>query len=156
MGTIKTYVKRNWFWIVAGLILTAVSVKMAHDQRGYTAYGGEWLTLPLILMIAEITRKFEELLLFLFDKSDYQHIRMNGESCMCEICRSTPCLSRCPNAAEPVPVYECSRCGYGIFEGDKYYDSPEGYICEDCIEDMTVDEFMNLTGDKFSTAKKEE
>lgn len=35
---------------------------------------------------------------------------------MCAMCGSSPCVSRCPNAPEPKPVYECSRCGYGIQE----------------------------------------
>lgn len=48
------------------------------------------------------------------------------------------------------------KCGEGIFEEDKYYDSPEGYICKDCVEDMTVSEFMEMIGETFSTAKKEE
>lgn len=75
---------------------------------------------------------------------------------MCVICGSYPCVSRCPNAPEPVPVYECGKCGYGIMDGDKYYDSSDGYICEGCIEDMTAKEFMELIGETFSTAEKEE
>lgn len=49
---------------------------------------------------------------------------------MCSVCRMNPCHPSCPNAPEPVPVYECCRCGYGILEGDKFWDSPEGYMCE--------------------------
>lgn len=75
---------------------------------------------------------------------------------MCAMCGSYPCVSRCPNATEPVQVYECSKCCYGIMDGDKYYDSPEGYICKECIEDMTAKEFMELIGETFSTAKKED
>lgn len=75
---------------------------------------------------------------------------------MCAMCGSYPCVSRCPNAPEPKPVYVCEKCGYGIFEEDKYYDSPEGYICKECVEDMTVSEFMEMIGETFSTAKKEE
>lgn len=75
---------------------------------------------------------------------------------MCSLCLSTPCHPRCPNAQEPVAVYECCKCCYGILDGKRYYDSPEGYICEDCIEDMTAKEFMELIGERFSTAEKEE
>lgn len=75
---------------------------------------------------------------------------------MCAMCGSYPCVSRCPNAPEPVPVYECSKCGCGIMDGDRYYNSPEGYICEECIEDMTAKEFMELIGETFSTAEKED
>lgn len=75
---------------------------------------------------------------------------------MCSVCMSTPCHSRCPNVSELVPVYSCCKCGVGIWDGEKYYDSPEGYVCEGCIEDMTAGEFMDLIGDTLSTAVKEE
>lgn len=75
---------------------------------------------------------------------------------MCAMCGSYPCVSRCPNALEPVAVFCCCKCGDGIQDGGKYYDSPEGYVCEDCIGDMTAGEFMELTGETFSTAEKEE
>lgn len=75
---------------------------------------------------------------------------------MCSMCLQYPCDSRCPNTTEQKPVYKCCVCGYGIFSGDKYYDGPEGYMCEDCIEDMAAKEFMKLIGETFSTAEKEE
>lgn len=75
---------------------------------------------------------------------------------MCAMCGGYPCVSRCPNAPEPMPVYSCCKCGAGIQDGGKYYDSPDGYVCQDCIEDMTVGEFMELIGETFFTAEKEE
>lgn len=75
---------------------------------------------------------------------------------MCSLCRQIPCHPRCPNAPEPVPIMRCSECGEGIFEGDKYYDTGNGGVCKNCIEDMTAKEFMELIGEKFSTAEKEE
>jgi hypothetical protein len=53
-------------------------------------------------------------------------------------------------------VYECSDCGYGIYEGQKFFDSPRGYICEDCIKDMSAIEFMELMGEKLTTAERED
>ena len=50
---------------------------------------------------------------------------------MCAECGMNPCHPRCPNAPEPVPVHECVKCGYGILAGDKFWDSPEGKICEE-------------------------
>lgn len=75
---------------------------------------------------------------------------------MCAMCGSYPCVSRCPNAPEPVPVYKCCKCGDGIHDGEKYYDGPEGHVCECCLEDMTAREFMKLIGETLSTAEKEE
>ena len=75
---------------------------------------------------------------------------------MCSVCMSAPCHPRCPNAPEPVAVLSCCKCGDGIQIGRKYYDSPAGYVCEDCIEDMTAEEFMELIGETLSTAEREE
>lgn len=75
---------------------------------------------------------------------------------MCVMCGSYPCVNKCPNASEPVPVYSCYKCGTGIQYGEKYYESPEGYVCESCIEDMTASEFMDLIGETLSTVEKEE
>lgn len=71
---------------------------------------------------------------------------------MCMVCRRYPCDPRCPNAAEPKARYKCERCGYGIDEGEEYYDSPEGYICRDCISNMTIFEFMEMIGESLSKA----
>lgn len=58
----------NWVWIVIGCILTKMAIKYAYIERGYRAYGGEWLILPVILifvsfvkdMISEVRRIREE------------------------------------------------------------------------------------------------
>lgn len=72
---------------------------------------------------------------------------------MCNICLRNPCDARCPNSEDPEPLYSCGICGEGIFDGDHFYDSPEGYICEQCITDMTVTEFMELIGETFKIAE---
>lgn len=75
---------------------------------------------------------------------------------MCSVCLSTPCHPRCPNAPEPVPVYTCGWCEEPIFENDEYMETPEGPVCRECIEEMSVLEFMEMTGEQFFTAEKEE
>lgn len=75
---------------------------------------------------------------------------------MCSVCLSTPCHPRCPNAPEPIPVYTCGWCKEPIFENDEYMETPEGPVCRDCIVEMGVLEFMEMIGEKFSTAEKEE
>lgn len=71
---------------------------------------------------------------------------------MCNICKQTPCHMRCPNASEPKPVYRCAKCGYGIYEEDKYFDSPDGKICMDCMDEMSVSEILELFGERLATA----
>ena len=63
---------------------------------------------------------------------------------MCDECHMTPCHPRCPNAPEIKPVYVCEICGYGIYEGEKFFDGPKGYICEECMEEMSAGEFLEM------------
>jgi hypothetical protein len=53
---------------------------------------------------------------------------------MCEICHHTPCVGGCPNAPEPIPVYECAWCEKPILVGDEYYDINGDRICDECIQ----------------------
>lgn len=59
---------------------------------------------------------------------------------MCEICHSSPHLSRCPYAPEPKPtlIDTCCNCCEDIFEGDTYYEIDGGYWCDDCIRQCRV------------------
>lgn len=72
---------------------------------------------------------------------------------MCEICRQTPCNSRCPNAPETEPVEKCLKCGDGIYQGDGYFDGPDGPICENCMEDMSYSEVLEIIGEKMKVAE---
>lgn len=47
---------KNWFLLTAGLILTATCVKVAYQERGYIAFGGEWLIIPLLFIVKEIIK----------------------------------------------------------------------------------------------------
>lgn len=71
---------------------------------------------------------------------------------MCYICNQSPCHPRCPNAEQAKAVHECITCNDGIFEGDHYFDSPAGPVCEWCISRMTAMEMMELTGETMSEA----
>ena len=51
---------------------------------------------------------------------------------------------------------ECVKCGYGILAGDKFWDSPEGKICEECVDDMSEEEILKLCGESLTEAEKEE
>ena len=58
---------------------------------------------------------------------------------MCDICRQSPCDSRCPNAPDPPVAYECIHCDAEIYEGDSYYDIDGEPWCENCIKDAHTD-----------------
>lgn len=72
---------------------------------------------------------------------------------MCEICRQTPCNSRCPNAPEPEPVKTCVKCGEGIYQGDEYFDGSDGPVCKECMEDMSYWEVLEIIGEKMTVAE---
>ncbi len=72
---------------------------------------------------------------------------------MCDICRQNPCHPRCPNAPDPKPSHKCTKCGGGIFEGDKFLESYGEVICMECLEDMDVEELIEIAGLELSTAK---
>ena len=41
---------------MTGLILTRKAVEFAYAERGYVAFGGEWLVLPVMMMMVHIVR----------------------------------------------------------------------------------------------------
>ena len=63
----KGYLSRNWMWIIAGLILTWMSVEMSYAERGYMAFGGEWLVFPMVLIVVEVSRDISVIIRYLFD-----------------------------------------------------------------------------------------
>lgn len=53
---VRRFVRLYWFWVSLGLVLTKVSVEAAYIERGYKAYGGEWLVLPVVLIVGCFVR----------------------------------------------------------------------------------------------------
>lgn len=70
MKQIEQYISRNWLWIITGLVLTVVSVRLAYAERGYIAYGGEYFTLPLVLMAVEGVQKVVSAVRYLLGTED--------------------------------------------------------------------------------------
>ena len=56
MKKMEKYIVRNWIWLVTGLILTRKAVEFAYAERGCVAFGGEWLVLPVMMMLVHIVR----------------------------------------------------------------------------------------------------
>ena len=75
---------------------------------------------------------------------------------MCIECGSNPCAPRCPNAIEEKAIYNCTVCGSQIFEDDMYWDSQDGCICEDCLDEMSRKEILELCGEPLKKAVMEE
>ncbi len=47
---------KNWLLLTVGLMLTAVCVRLAYQERGYIAFGGEWLIIPLLFIVKGIIK----------------------------------------------------------------------------------------------------
>lgn len=53
----KRWLNKHWLYAIAGgigLILTPAAIHSAYIQRGYFAIGGEYLVLPLALLLATV------------------------------------------------------------------------------------------------------
>ena len=65
---------------------------------------------------------------------------------MCDLCYSNPHLPGCPNAPEPKHGYKCSYCGGGIVEGEYFYDIDGRLYHDDCLDEMSREEILELVG----------
>ena len=74
---------------------------------------------------------------------------------MCSECGHYKCTPGCPNY-EPEIVEYCGKCHKAIYAGTTYIEGYVGYICEECIEDMTKEELIKLLGFDIKTARVEE
>lgn len=57
--------KKYWLYFIAlgvGLMLTPMSIRAAYIQRGYFAIGGEYLVLPLALLVAGLINEVKTIL----------------------------------------------------------------------------------------------
>lgn len=51
---------KNWLLLTVGLVLTAICVKIAYEERGYIAVGGEWFIIPLLVTTKAIGKSMVE------------------------------------------------------------------------------------------------
>ncbi len=54
----KAWMIKNWILLSSGLLLTAGFVEVAYEERGYVAFGGEWLVLPIMFLLKIFIRDF--------------------------------------------------------------------------------------------------
>lgn len=74
---------------------------------------------------------------------------------MCEICGGVfEHFPGCPYEPEPKGIYKCCICGAPICDGDKYINGIKGCVCEDCVQDLSIDEFIEITGEEFEVARE--
>ena len=58
MVSMKSWLIKNWILLSSGLLMTAEFVKVAYEERGYVAFGGEWLVLPIMILLKVFVRDF--------------------------------------------------------------------------------------------------
>lgn len=67
MRKVKRFIYQEWIWITLGIILTRFAVEYAYQERGYMAYGGEWLVLPVLLMAVNTARDIASIVIVTFE-----------------------------------------------------------------------------------------
>lgn len=72
---------------------------------------------------------------------------------MCEICDKVYCHPRCPNAPEPESIGACECCGEPIYVGDTYAKIDGEKYHKECLEELSVDEWLELIGVKVQEAE---
>ena len=78
MKKMEKYIVRNWIWLVTGLILTRKAVEFAYAERGCVAFGGEWLVLPVMMMLVHIVRDVRSSLFATFGEEEHTiHLKSN-------------------------------------------------------------------------------
>lgn len=71
----------------------------------------------------------------------------------CEYCMDCNCSSVCPNKDEPLYEYTCVNCKEPVYQGKEYLDTLKGYICKECISDMSSLEVLNYLDVRFDLCK---
>lgn len=49
----------NLLTILLGIFITAISVKFAYYERGYMAFGSEWFTFPILMILHSLYREIK-------------------------------------------------------------------------------------------------
>ena len=72
---------------------------------------------------------------------------------MCDICNSTPCLDGCPNKPEPNSIGECIECCKPIYIGENYAIIQGELFHEECLEEFSVDDWLDMLGSSVKEAE---
>ncbi len=70
MRKVMRFIYREWIWITLGIIFTRFAVEYAYQERGYMAYGGEWLVLPVLLLAVNMARDVIGSLMVVFGEGE--------------------------------------------------------------------------------------
>lgn len=71
---VKRFVMRYWLAISVGMIGTAKAAELAYSERGYMAFGGEYLVLPVVVMGVYLTENlFYAVVEIISDEEEYRN-----------------------------------------------------------------------------------
>lgn len=65
---------------------------------------------------------------------------------MCDLCMRFPCITGCPNSAEPPIVAQCATCGHSIYQGEEITEINSALYHVECLENLTTRELLELLG----------
>ncbi|MDO4305722.1 MAG: hypothetical protein Q4C77_02730 [Eubacteriales bacterium] len=53
---LEKWLVRHWKALCSGCILTGIAIRIAYAERGYMAFGSEWLIIPVAFAIERFAR----------------------------------------------------------------------------------------------------
>lgn len=54
---LEKWIIRHWIALCVGCVLMGIALRIAYAERGYMAFGGEWLIIPAVFAVEGYIKK---------------------------------------------------------------------------------------------------
>lgn len=55
---LEKWIVRHWIALCIGCVLMGIALRVAYAERGYMAFGSEWLIIPVVFVAERYIRKY--------------------------------------------------------------------------------------------------
>ena len=55
---LEKWIARHWIALCVGCVLMGIALRVAYAERGYMAFGSEWLIIPVVFVAERYIRKY--------------------------------------------------------------------------------------------------
>lgn len=53
---LEKWIVRHWIALCVGCVLMGIALRVAYAERGFVAFGTEWLIIPVVFVIEKVYR----------------------------------------------------------------------------------------------------